>query len=312
MDKTFAQDVISGLTSKEKKLSSKYFYDDEGSRIFREIMGMPEYYPTNCELEILTEQASNIVSATQFSKHFKIIEFGAGDGFKTFQLLEYLVSENISFDYIPIDISQEAITTLSEKLKKQLPELSIKPQVGDYFEILEKVSNHNVPSLLLFLGGNIGNYQPDEVTSLLELFNKNMNKGDKLLIGIDLKKNPNTIRTAYNDDGGITKRFNLNLLRRINSEFDGNFNIDDFDFFCSYNPFSGEVKSYLVSLKEQLVSIKKLNLEVSFQKNEMIWTELSKKYDLSEIQKVAAQSDFKVTQNFFDSREYFTDSLWEK
>ena len=312
MDTNFAKDVISGLTAAEKFLSSKYFYDDEGSRMFQEIMKMPEYYPTDCELEILTQQADRIIAATEFSKPFKIIEFGAGDGSKTFQLLKYVISQNRSFDYIPIDISQEAITILSEKLKSKLPQLSIKPKVGDYFEILKEVSNHNVPGLLLFLGGNIGNYMPEDVASLLELFHSNMNSGDSLLIGIDLKKNPNVVRAAYNDAAGITKRFNLNLLKRINSEFDGDFILNDFDFYCHYDPFSGEVKSYLVSLKDQTVRLKKLDLEIPFKKNELIWTELSKKYSVSEIEKLAQQSGFKVKQHFFDTRNFFTDSLWEK
>ncbi|MFC5193816.1 L-histidine N(alpha)-methyltransferase [Bizionia hallyeonensis] len=312
MNETFAKDVVAGLTAKEKHLSSKYFYDTNGSRIFQEIMNMPDYYLTDSEFEILSLQAKQIVDAVAFNKPFNIIELGAGDGFKTFKLLEYLVNEHIEFNYVPIDISQEAIDILSEKLHERLPELSIQPQVGDYFEILNEKFQGNTPNLLLFLGSNIGNYLKDDAIDLLKLFNNVMNSGDKLLIGMDLKKNPITIKNAYDDKEGITKRFNLNLLIRMNRELEADFKIDDFDFYCYYNPETGRVKSYIVSLKEQTVLFKKLNKTIQFNQNELIWTELSKKYSLSEIEKLATISGFKSKQHFLDCKHYFTDSLWEK
>ena len=133
MTDTFAQDVLNGLTAKNKYLSSKYFYDDNGSRIFQEIMNMPEYYLTNAEFEILAMQSKQIIDALQFSTPFNIVELGAGDGLKTFKLLEYLVNRNVNFNYVPIDISQEAIDILTKKLKTRLPGLKVKPKVGDYF-----------------------------------------------------------------------------------------------------------------------------------------------------------------------------------
>ncbi|MCK8479382.1 L-histidine N(alpha)-methyltransferase [Psychroserpens algicola] len=312
MNNTFAKDIIEGLTAKNKYLSSKYFYDDNGSRIFQEIMQMPEYYLTDSEFEILSLQAQQIVEALEFNQAFNIIELGAGDGLKTFKLLEYLVNKDIPFNYVPIDISQEAITLLSEKLKERLPKLSLQPKVGDYFEILRETSEHKIPSLLLFLGSNIGNYSEEKASQLLQLFNDNMNSNDKLLIGLDLKKNPITIHNAYYDSLGITKRFNLNLLIRINREFDADFKIDDFDFYCHYNPLNGEVKSYIVSLKAQTVHINTLNTSIHFKQNELIWTELSKKYALSEIELLAHKANFSVKHHFLDCKHYFTDSLWEK
>ena len=312
MNTTFAKDIKKGLTAEDKFLSSKYFYDDNGSRIFQEIMQMPEYYLTDAEFEILSLQSKQIVEALGFSEPFNIIELGAGDGFKTFKLLEYLVNEKIEFNYVPIDISKEAITILSAKLKERLPKLSIKPRVGDYFDILKEESKNNIPSLLLFLGSNIGNYQSEEAINLIKLFNENMNVNDKLLIGIDLKKNPITIQNAYFDNAGVTKRFNLNLLLRINREFNADFKIDDFDFYCYYNPLNGEVKSYIVSLKKQTIHIEKLDLEVEFNQNELIWTELSKKYSIEDIENLADEANFSVKKHFLDCKHYFTDSLWEK
>ena len=312
MTDTFAQDVLIGLTAKNKSLSSKYFYDDNGSRIFQEIMNMPEYYLTDAEFEILSMQSKQIIDALRFSTPFNIVELGAGDGFKTFKLLEYLVNNNIDFNYIPIDISQEAIDILSDRLKARLPGITIKPKVGDYFEILKQNKQSDYPSLLLFLGGNIGNYNENRAKDLLSLFNGVMKIGDKLLIGFDLKKNPITIHNAYYDKHGITKRFNLNLLLRINKELDADFKIDDFDFYCHYNPISGDVKSYIVSLRKQRVELRALNKTIDFDYNELIWTELSKKYSLNEISNLAKASDFKLTTNFLDCKHYFTDSLWEK
>ncbi|CDF80735.1 methyltransferase [Formosa agariphila KMM 3901] len=312
METTVIPEIIQGLKAEQKHISSKFFYDDIGSRIFQEIMQLQDYYLTDSEFEILSLQAAQIHKALQFSEPFNIIELGAGDGFKTFKLLEYLVSKEIHFNYVPIDISQEAITMLTSKLKERLPELEVKPQVGDYFEILKKMSAETVPNLLLFLGSNIGNYLKKDALDLLQLFYKNMNPGDKLLIGFDLKKNPVTINKAYYDDYGITKRFNLNLLTRMNREFDADFKLDDFDFYCHYDPITGHVKSYLVSLKAQTVYLKTIDETITFKQNELIWTELSKKYALTEIEDLASSVGFKTDTHFLDCKHYFTDSLWEK
>lgn len=312
MSDSFAKDVRAGLTAQNKFLSSKYFYDNNGSRIFQEIMGMPEYYLTDAEFEILSLQSKQIYDALQFSQPFNIIELGAGDGLKTFKLLEYLVKANVDFNYIPIDISQEAIDILTKRLKKRLPDISIKPKVGDYFKVLKEIKSKSEPSLLLFLGGNIGNYLYEKSVELLHLFNKNMKTGDKLLIGFDLKKNPITIHKAYYDSQGITKRFNLNLLLRINREFEADFKIDDFDFYCHYNPDNGEVRSYIFSLRKQQVYLKKLDLTVHFDYDELIWTELSKKYSFKDIEALAQATNFKSITKFLDCKHYFADSLWEK
>lgn len=214
MDRQLANDVIDGLSSKQKYLSSKYFYDDIGSKIFQEIMNMPEYYPTDCEFEILSLQASKIIEAVNFIEPFNIVELGAGDGFKTFKLLEYLVQNEIQFYYVPIDISQGAMDSLSKRLKERLPTLDIHPRVGDYFEVLQSENlQTKIPSLLLFLGGNIGNYNQEEVKNLMSLFYNSMKKNDKLLVGFDLRKNPITIHNAYYDKHGITKGLILTFLQ---------------------------------------------------------------------------------------------------
>ncbi|WP_138476387.1 L-histidine N(alpha)-methyltransferase [Dyadobacter bucti] len=311
-DNTFAKDIHKGLSAPLKHISSKYFYDDIGSGIFQEIMKMPEYYPTACEFEILSMQGSEIIQKLDFNAPFNIVEFGAGDGIKTRQLLKKLVETNVDFSYVPIDISKKAIEALEANMLEHLPDLKIRPMIGNYFSMIEELSHSGVPSLFLFLGGNIGNYEVHEVNSLLASFNQCMKTGDKLLTGFDLQKNPSTIRYAYDDPKGITKAFNINLLHRINRELGGNFKTSQFDFYSFYNPVNGEVRSYLVSLVKQKVHIQRTDKCYDFEQNELIRTELSKKYTLPEIENSASANGFTVMEHFLDCKHYFTDSLWVK
>ncbi|WP_254411134.1 L-histidine N(alpha)-methyltransferase [Dyadobacter diqingensis] len=311
-NETFAKDIDQGLRAPFKHISSKYFYDDIGSVIFQDIMKMPEYYPTPCEFEILSVHREDIIQKLDFHEPFNIIEFGAGDGMKTRQLLKKLIEKKVDFTYVPIDISQKAIDELEANMISHLPGLKIKSLVGNYFSMVEELAMFKKPGLFLFLGSNIGNYTDPEANELLGQFNSHMRKGDKLLIGFDLQKNPATIRNAYDDSQGITKAFNMNLLQRINRELGGNFKKEFFDFYSHYNPVNGEVRSYLVSLKQQDVHLNATDKCYSFRQNELIWTELSKKYTFSEIEMLAKVSGFRLIENFMDCKHYFTDSLWVK
>jgi len=312
IDNSFEKDIDLGLTAPFKHISSKYFYDDIGSGIFQEIMKMPEYYPTGCEFEILSLQGDQIIEKLHFDEPFNIVEFGAGDGIKTRQLLKKLVEKGIDFTYVPIDISAKAISELKQNMLSALPDLRIRPLIGNYFTMIEELSELNIPALFLFLGGNIGNYQSAEANNLLNQFHQNMKPGDKLLTGFDLQKNPATIRDAYDDKAGITKAFNLNLLQRINRELGGDIKLGQFDFYSHYDPSNGEVKSYLVSLIEQRVYLEKTGKYYSFRKNELIWTELSKKYTVEGIEKLCDRNNFNLVAHFMDCKYYFTDSLWQK
>lgn len=308
----FARDVEKGLTATPKKLFSKYFYDATGSRIFQEIMEMPEYYLTNAELEILKEQSAAIYEALGFVSEFNIVELGAGDGVKTKAFLKFLIENNIAVTYHPVDISQEAMNILESDLNESLSSLNIQPLVGDYFEVLNSFDLGDRPSFFLFLGGNIGNYESVKARELLQHFGQFMKKGDRFLIGMDLKKNPRTIINAYDDPHGITRRFNLNLLARMNRDLGANFEPDQFDFYAHYNPVTGDVRSYLVSLVQQKVWIEHLEETFSFEENEVIFTELSKKYSLKEVECLAMRTGFRALQHFTDSNNYFVDSLWGK
>ncbi len=306
----FAKDVREGLSAEPKKLSSKYFYDDAGSRIFQQIMEMPEYYLTRAEMEIMTEQAAAIADALPYRVPFNIIELGAGDGLKTNELLKYLVQQRVEFTYIPIDISGEAMHQLEDKLAQSMPGLDVRPVVGDYFKVLDNLDSEGRPNLYLFMGGNIGNYEKEGAFELLKMLRNVMQDNGRLMTGFDLRKNPRIIQKAYDDSDGITRAFNLNLLTRMNRELDADFDLDAFNFYSFYNPRNGEVRSMLVSMANQKVHIGALEQSFRFQANELIHTELSKKYTLDEIEELAVGSGFVMEKNFFDSQQYFTDSLW--
>ena len=308
--KKFMDHVDRGLRRDPKKLSSKYFYDDRGSKIFQEIMALPEYYLTNAEDEILRQQSPKIIEALNFKLPFNVIELGAGDGAKTLHLLRQLTERDFDFDFIPIDISQQAIDDLVDNVKDALPNISMQSVVGDYFQVLEQVVSPDRPNVLLFLGSNIGNYEWEAAQNMLHQLHDLLNFGDHLLIGFDLKKDPNVIRAAYSDNQGITKEFNLNLLMRINRELDGDFNLEHFDFYSYYDPISGEVRSFIVSLRDQDVHLGQTETSYPFAKGEVIHTELSRKYSLEEVHELAIVSGFEPEEDFQDSRGYFADALW--
>ena len=305
----FAIAVRDGLSSKKKTLSSRYFYDDEGSQLFKEIMGLEEYYLTNAEFEILDQQAAAIYDALRYDQPFNIVELGAGDGKKTIRLLDFLSSKGVDYTYIPIDISREANDMLLSNISVEVPNAKVAPLTGDYFDMLDTLKEERKPSLILFLGSNIGNYSLGSAKVLVSDVADKMDSGDNLLIGVDLQKNPNIIASAYNDKRGVTRAFNLNLLSRINRELGGDFDMDYWDFYSFYNPHNGEVNSFLISTKEQDVSISILNQTFSFFKNELIFTELSRKYTEEELSNLAKDCGLKVVEFFKDAKGYFTDVL---
>jgi dimethylhistidine N-methyltransferase len=307
-------DTIQGLSSNPKYLLSKYFYDDEGSRIFQDIMNMPEYYLTDCEHEIFSSQKEEIKQAIcRGNKLFNLVELGSGDGLKTKILLKYLVEKAINFQYNPIDISAKANHELVQSLKTELPALQVEAKTGDYFRKLKSLNGHAaIPKIILFLGSNIGNFSDEETTDFLSQLAVYSNTGDKVLIGFDLKKSPGIIMDAYNDPHGHTRRFNLNHLVRLNRELNADFDIKKFEQQTTYNPQTGEVKSFLISNTEQTVQLGALEKSFRFAKWEAIFMERSRKYDFQTIEKLALNHGFKVVQNFTDQRNYFVDSLWEK
>ncbi len=308
----FATDVLNGLSSSPKHLSSKYFYDDEGSRLFQEIMKLPEYYLTGCEYEIFSTQADEIYRAfSNGTSGFDLVELGAGDGTKTAVLIDHFLQQTDDISYSPIDISQEAVDALSTKFNAEFPTLKMSARQGDYFKILESLKVENSRrNVLLFLGSNIGNFSEEQAVGFFCSLRGVMDDGDLLLIGFDLQKDPHVIVPAYADSAGVTAAFNLNLLKRINRELGGNFDIDKFTHYANYRPVEGSARSFLISREEQSVHISALNKTFEFDQWEAVFMEISQKYSLRMIAEMAAESGFEIRENFFDSRSYYCDSLW--
>lgn len=309
---TFAEDVLKGLTSTPKTLSSKYFYDDEGSRLFQEIMKLPEYYPTRAEFEIFSEQTTEIYRAfTEGVSSFDLIELGAGDGTKTAVLIDYFLKRNADFTYSPIDISEEALDSLSNRFTEKFPCLRIKGRNGDYFQILKSLKNGSGKrEIILFLGSNIGNFNRDQAVDFFRQLRGVMNEEDRLFIGFDLQKDPRVIVRAYDDPQGVTAAFNLNLLKRINCELGANFDLDKFSHYAVYRPVESAARSFLISREKQSVRIDALNRSFEFEQWEAIFVEISQKYSLSMIEELARESGFEIERNFINEKHFYLDSLW--
>jgi len=306
----FLTEVLQDLGAKPKSLRSKYFYDDIGDDLFQQIMHCPEYYPTRCEAEILRSKADVIAETLRNGfDQFDLIELGAGDATKTSYILQEFVRKQVNMTYMPVDISSSMIDFLSTTLPERIPGLKVQALNGEYFEMVDEAnrrsSNHKA---VLFLGGNLGNMPPEEALEFCKKLASSLQKGDLVLIGFDLKKNPKVIHAAYDDAGGLTKAFNLNLLTRINRELGGNFDISQFEHYASYDPSSGACKSFLVSLKAQQVTISGQNIE--FEKDEYIDMEISQKYSLEEIDKMASDAGFVPVERFYDSNNWFLDTVW--
>lgn len=307
----FRNEIHLALQKSPKQLPSKYFYDQKGDALFQQIMALPEYYLTERELDIFKSN-SGALSDTMLTdgNEFDLIELGAGDASKSVLLLEELQSRNARITYIPIDISGNVLSILSEKIQSQMPGLDITCIAGEYIDGLKQaVQMSNRRKVILFLGSNIGNMEPEEAMQFCRELRNHLQPSDIILMGFDLKKHPQTILDAYNDKSGITAAFNLNLLSRINSELNGNFILENFEHYASYDPITGACKSYLVSLLKQEVTIDGLN--VNFDLNEIIYMELSQKFSIGEIENLAEATGFRKVSHITNSNGWFVDSFWQ-
>jgi L-histidine Nalpha-methyltransferase len=305
----FIQEVLHGLSGPEKSLSSRYFYDEEGSRIFQEIMQLDEYYLTRSETSILQNRRNEILELLAGAP-FSLIDLGSGDGTKTRLLLDTFVEQDADVTYYPVDIDNSILESQIKSLEN-LP-LKVQGVAAEYYDALGWIRNQQVGrKLVLLLGSNIGNFSYDESLRFMQTLWHLLDDNDLLLIGFDLKKDPGVILKAYSDSKGVTARFNLNLLERINRELGADFDTSAFKHHVSYNPVSGACASYLLSTKAQEVSIKALNKIFTFKAWEAIHMEYSHKYAFSDIQQLASESGFKVVRNLTDSRNSFADSLWK-
>jgi len=312
-ESAFAEDTYKGLTSYPKYLLSKYIYDKKGDKLFQKIMDMPEYYLTSSEFDILKLNAEAIAKYFCSDSGLDLIELGAGDGKKTKIILKELVEMNAEFDYLPVDISQHVLDELEASLSEEIPEVNVKLQQGTYFKTLEKLSEYNTrKKVIIVLGSNIGNLNHKEAVDFLANIAQAMSEEDMLFMGFDQKKHPQRVLDAYNDPTGITKDFNKNLMVRINSELKGDFNIDNFLHWETYDPETGTAKSFLVSKKQQKVTIKNLELEVNFDAWESIHTEISQKYDDSIVNWLADEAGLTVEKSFSDKENCYKNYIFRR
>ncbi len=301
------KEVHEGLTAFPKYLSSKFFYDQIGDALFQEIMELPEYYLTRAEYEIFNTHKTDIVHSFDTNNEgFDLIELGAGDGKKTKVLLQELIDQKRDFKYIPIDISENAVLGLEKNLSKEIPNVNVEGQIGEYFEVLDRLKEiSDRKKVIMFLGSNIGNLLHPRAIEFLKKMRDAMHKNDLLFIGFDQKKHPQKVLDAYNDQSGVTAAFNKNVLTRINKELDANFDLNKFTHWETYNPETGTAKSYLVSLEKQTVDINGLSLEIHFEAWESIHTEISQKYDDTIVEWLTKESGLKSVKDFTDSKTQF-------
>jgi dimethylhistidine N-methyltransferase len=309
-----ADAVKEGLTQKEKSLPSWLFYDAEGDRLFQEIMNMPEYYLTNCEYDIFQKHKDDILSIISAdAAGFNLIEFGAGDGMKTEIILKHFVKQNATFNYKPVDISENVLNLLQERMQKSIPDLDIEPINKEYFSALDALNEaRKNPMVVLFMGGNIGNFEIEDAQSFVNQIANKLRTGDRIIMGFDMKKDPEMILSAYNDKQGITRQFNMNLLTRLNSELEADFDLEQFKHYPSYNPQTGTTKSFLISQKKQSVELKAIDTTINFKAWEHIHVEVSQKFDEDMIENMATAAGLKVEKYFYDEKEYFADVVMRK
>jgi dimethylhistidine N-methyltransferase len=309
----FASDVRAGLMRQAKALPPKYFYDELGSRLFEAICWLPEYYLTRAESEILQTYAAEIVSS--IGGPVRLLELGSGSAEKTRYLIEALLAKQPQLHYLPVDISDSSLELASQRLLRLYPGLRITAFAADYFTALQVLARRvpadaNCRTVAVFLGSNIGNFGRDESREFLRAVRKLLRPQDALLLGADLKKSPEILIPAYDDALGVTAAFNLNLLARINRELDGDFDVKKFQHSAVYNDEFGRIEIYLVSREPQIVRIRELDLEVSFDQDETICTENSYKFDLDQLALIARDTGFQLARTWLDRAHLFSFNLF--
>ncbi len=307
--RTFAEDVRAGLGTAPMSLSPKYFYDDLGSALFEAITRLPEYYLTRVERDLLATYGREIAGA--LGTPVELVELGSGSAVKTRLLIDAILEQQPQLTFHPIDISAEALTESSLALVAAYERLRIVAYAGDYFPLLrEKRMLTRDRVLALFLGSNIGNFEPDDGRELLTLLARALRPGDGVLIGYDLKKDPSILELAYDDPTGVTAAFNKNLLGRMNRELGADFDLPAFRFRAQWDEARGAILSYLVADAELCVRIPLAGLTVDFRPGDTIHTESSYKFSREEIVELARGCGYAERRTYSDAAGRYALSLF--
>lgn len=297
----FRTDVLDGLRRGSKSISPMYFYDAPGSALFDDITELPEYYPTRTELAIMDRHLGEM--ARLAGPGVSVIEFGAGSGLKTRQLLAGLEDP---VAYVPVEISRDHLLDAAQRIAKEFPALEVLPVCADFTRPFQLPEPDRMPlrNLVYFPGSTIGNFTPSQARDLLEVMHTEAAAGGALLIGVDLRKDRATLERAYNDDAGVTAEFNLNLLRRMNRELGADFDLSQFEHRADWNENAGRIEMRLVSRITQRVTV--AGETIRFDAGESILTEYSHKYELEQFAAMAAEAGFEVERVWTDPDTLFS------
>lgn len=308
IEKTFAEEITTGLSSAPKFILPKFFYDNKGSGLFEKICLLPEYYPTRSEIAILKNLQNDL--SKYIDKDCRLVELGSGSSTKTRLLLDVFDKLN-SIEYCPIDIS-EILTESSESLLAEYKKLHVTGIVDTYEGGIEFFKQLDGKSFIIFLGSSYGNLSPSAGNNFLKTIYSAMKPGDLFLIGLDLVKDTNILESAYNDSAGVTARFNLNVLSRINNELDADFDLDNFEHHAVYNSKKQRIEMYVKSLVDQSVTLAKSGKIIKLKRGELVSTEHSYKFHITQIQDMLQKVGFKIQQIWQDENRYFSLTLVSK
>lgn len=293
--------ILNGLSAPQKQISPKYFYDARGSKLFDDITRLPEYYLTNAELGIMRDNIAEIVELV--GKQASLIEFGSGSSLKTRILLEHL-SELAA--YVPVDISEEHLHASASQIRDEFPHVDVLPVVADFTQQFSLPAPMVMPvrNIVYFPGSTIGNFECEMAIGLLRVMHHEAGKGGALLIGVDLQKDPAVIEKAYNDSAGVTAQFNLNMLQRLNRDYDANFDVNAFTHSANYDQDKSRVVIKLVSQADQTFEIGDTAFDIAA--GESILTEYSHKYTLDGFAAMARTAGFTVEKVWTDAERLFS------
>ncbi len=295
----FGRDVIGDLSQHPKRLSPKYFYDSTGSELFEQITVLPEYYPTRTELTILRDRGRAISAI--IPKKAALVEFGAGATTK----VRLLLNQCAFGAYVPVDISGDFLTAQADALRSDFPSLAVYPVTADFtapFELPQAIST--MPKVGFFPGSTLGNFEPHEACAFLRSARDILGDGARMVIGVDLEKDERVMYDAYNDAAGVTARFNLNVLHRINRELGGDFDVGAFTHRAIYNRERHRIEMHLISRKALTARV--LGKNFSFRAGESIHTESSYKYSLDRFNALARGSGWTPLESWTDAAGMFS------
>jgi L-histidine N-alpha-methyltransferase len=296
-----AQEILKGFRLGRKHISPKYFYDEKGSRLFDQICKQPEYYPTRTELGIMHKHVKEMAALA--GRRASLIEFGSGSSTKTRLLIEALDEPAA---YVPVDISREHLLSAAKQLADAYPDIEVLPVCADFTQPFNLPEPRIMPehNIIYFPGSTIGNFSYQQSIDLMRVMREEARDDGALLIGVDLIKDKEILEPAYNDAAGVTARFNLNLLRRLNREHDANFSLDSFEHLAVFDEEDSRIEMRLVSLEKQQVQLAGEAFEL--ERDEYIITEHSHKYSLEKFAAMAKQAGFKVDTIWTDDDELFS------